>query len=50
VHVKPFVDWIWCGAFLMALGGLLAIGDRRYRLSMAAQTQRAAAKPREAIA
>ena len=49
VHVKPFVDWIWGGAFLMALGGLLAIGDRRYRLA-ATQTQRHSAKPREAIA
>jgi len=31
VYVKPFVDWIWCGTLLMALGGLLAAGDRRYR-------------------
>jgi cytochrome c-type biogenesis protein CcmF len=29
---KPFVDWIWCGAVLMALGGTLAASDRRYRL------------------
>ncbi|MDD5241924.1 MAG: heme lyase CcmF/NrfE family subunit [Sulfuricella sp.] len=28
---KPFVVWIWIGAVLMALGGLLAISDRRYR-------------------
>ncbi|MCE5182698.1 MAG: heme lyase CcmF/NrfE family subunit [Betaproteobacteria bacterium] len=28
---KPFVVWIWIGAVLMALGGLLAITDRRYR-------------------
>ncbi|CAG2136867.1 Cytochrome c-type biogenesis protein CcmF [Cupriavidus yeoncheonensis] len=32
VHVKPFVDWIWGGCVLMALGGLLAASDRRYRL------------------
>jgi len=32
VYYKPFVDWIWGGAFIMALGGLLAITDRRYRL------------------
>ncbi|NYT64905.1 heme lyase CcmF/NrfE family subunit [Alcaligenaceae bacterium] len=32
VYYKPFVDWIWIGAILMALGGLLAISDRRYRL------------------
>ena len=34
---KPFVDWIWGGAFLMALGGLLAVSDRRYRLARAAR-------------
>jgi len=33
VYVKPFIDWIWGGAFLMALGGFLAIGDRRYRFA-----------------
>ena len=31
-HVKPFVDWIWSGCLLMALGGLLALLDRRYRV------------------
>jgi cytochrome c-type biogenesis protein CcmF len=31
VYYKPFVDWIWGGCFLMAIGGLLAICDRRYR-------------------
>ena len=31
VYVKPFVDWIWGGCLLMALGGLLAATDRRYR-------------------
>jgi cytochrome c-type biogenesis protein CcmF len=30
-HVKPFVDWIWGGTLLMALGGFLAMSDRRYR-------------------
>ena len=33
VYYKPFVDWIWGGAFLMALGGIIAITDRRYRLA-----------------
>ena len=32
VYHKPFVDWIWGGCVLMALGGLLAMTDRRYRL------------------
>jgi cytochrome c-type biogenesis protein CcmF len=32
VYYKPFVSWIWGGAFLMALGGIIAVTDRRYRL------------------
>ena len=32
VYVKPFIDWIWGGCLMMALGGLLAITDRRYRV------------------
>ena len=32
LYHKPFVRWIWLGAILMALGGVLAITDRRYRL------------------
>ena len=31
VHVKPFVRWIWGGAALMALGGLVTATDRRFR-------------------
>jgi len=34
IYLKPFVDWIWFGAFMMALGGLLAVSDRRYRLAV----------------
>src|SRR3546814_19909291 len=34
VYSKPFVDWIWAACLLMALGGLLAISDRRYRLKL----------------
>jgi cytochrome c-type biogenesis protein CcmF len=39
IYHKPFVDWIWGGAFLMALGGILAITDRRYRLARQAEQQ-----------
>jgi cytochrome c-type biogenesis protein CcmF len=31
VHYKPLVEWIWLGCVMMALGGVLAISDRRYR-------------------
>jgi cytochrome c-type biogenesis protein CcmF len=33
VYYKPFVGWIWGGAILMALGGGLALSDRRYALA-----------------
>jgi cytochrome c-type biogenesis protein CcmF len=32
VQHKPFIDWIWAGCLMMALGGLLAASDRRYRV------------------
>jgi cytochrome c-type biogenesis protein CcmF len=44
IYYKPFVDWIWGGALLMAIGGGLALSDRRYAL--AARKEREA---REAI-
>ena len=31
IYHKPFVSWLWLGAALMAVGGLLAATDRRYR-------------------
>jgi cytochrome c-type biogenesis protein CcmF len=40
VYYKPFVDWIWGGALLMACGGGLALSDRRY--AIAARKQREA--------
>jgi cytochrome c-type biogenesis protein CcmF len=33
VYYKPFIDWIWGGCVLMAIGGILALSDRRYRLA-----------------
>jgi cytochrome c-type biogenesis protein CcmF len=38
VYYKPFVDWIWGGCLLMALGGLCAVSDRRYRLRVRASS------------
>ena len=31
IYHKPFVFWLWLGAAFMAVGGLLAATDRRYR-------------------
>ena len=33
IHYKPVVRWIWFGAFLMGLGGIIAIIDKRYQKS-----------------
>jgi len=37
VRVKPLMGFVWAGALLMILGGLLAVADRRYRASVAAR-------------
>jgi cytochrome c-type biogenesis protein CcmF len=39
VYYKPFVDWIWGGCLLMALGGVLAATDRRYRVASRERTR-----------
>ncbi len=39
IYYKPFVRWIWAGALLMALGGALAISDKRYRFRKNAQQE-----------
>jgi cytochrome c-type biogenesis protein CcmF len=31
IYIKPFVQWIWAGCILMAIGGLFALFDKRYR-------------------
>ena len=36
-YVKPFANWLWGGALLMALGGLLSLTDRRYRVAAGAR-------------
>jgi cytochrome c-type biogenesis protein CcmF len=48
VYYKPFVGWIWGGAILMALGGGLAVSDRRYALAACKEREaRQAVKPEE---
>ena len=55
VYYKPFVGWIWGGAVLMALGGGLALTDRRYALAArkereARQTVKASEMPSTVVA
>ena len=49
VYYKPFVGWIWYGAVLMAIGGGLALSDRRYALAARKEREarEAAQKPAE---
>jgi len=41
VQHKPFIDWIWGGCLIMALGGFLAASDRRYRVALPARAREA---------
>jgi cytochrome c-type biogenesis protein CcmF len=33
---KPFINWMWIGALMLAIGGFLAASDRRYRIAVKA--------------
>ncbi|MEO0444385.1 MAG: cytochrome c-type biogenesis CcmF C-terminal domain-containing protein [Pseudomonadota bacterium] len=50
IHDKPFIPWIWLGSILMALGGFLAISDKRYRLKKAVRQKTASPKPQAVTA
>jgi cytochrome c-type biogenesis protein CcmF len=49
VYYKPFVSWIWGGAILMAMGGGLALSDRRYALAARKQRQAIEQQRQQAI-
>ncbi|AZL57560.1 heme lyase CcmF/NrfE family subunit [Tabrizicola piscis] len=36
-YIEPFANWLWGGCILMALGGLLSLSDRRYRVAAGAR-------------
>ncbi|MFT2091675.1 heme lyase CcmF/NrfE family subunit [Paraglaciecola sp. 2405UD69-4] len=44
IYVKPFINWIWAGAFIMALGGVFSISDKRYRMAKLASSARASSR------
>ncbi len=43
-YIKPLANWIWGGCLLMALGGLLSLSDRRFRVAAGARKGAGAAK------
>jgi cytochrome c-type biogenesis protein CcmF len=36
-YLKPFANWIWIGALVMAAGGIVSLTDRRYRVGAPAR-------------
>jgi cytochrome c-type biogenesis protein CcmF len=46
-YVKPFVNWLWFGAALMAFGGLVSLSDRRFRVAAGARKAPPQATPAE---
>jgi cytochrome c-type biogenesis protein CcmF len=46
-YFKPFANWIWGGAFLMAIGGMISLADRRYRVAAGARARSVKAVPAE---
>ncbi len=40
LYYKPFVVWIWGGAFIMSIGAVFSISDKRYRIKKIAQFTR----------
>ena len=47
MYYNPFVNFIWLGALVMFLGGLLSISDRRYRVGAPRRAQGLQAMPAE---
>jgi cytochrome c-type biogenesis protein CcmF len=34
LYYNPLVPWIWFGAIIMALGGVVSLSDRRFRVGV----------------
>ena len=50
VQYKPLIRLIWLGTIFMALGGLIAVSDRRYRVNVRAKDKAPAEGAQEATA
>jgi cytochrome c-type biogenesis protein CcmF len=46
-YIEPFANWLWAGCLLMALGGLLSLTDRRFRVAAGAAKRVPAGVPAE---
>ena len=48
LQYRPLIGFIWFGALVMALGGIIAASDRRYRVNVAVRERRPAAAEKPA--
>src|SRR5690554_6520490 len=39
LQYKPLVRWLWLGSLIMAIGGFLAISDKRYRIRVRSEAK-----------
>ncbi len=46
-YIKPFASWLWAGCIIMALGGVVSLSDRRYRIAAGARRAHRAMAPAE---
>ncbi len=46
-YIKPFANWIWGGCLIMALGGVLSLSDRRFRVAAGARKAPTSGVPAE---
>jgi cytochrome c-type biogenesis protein CcmF len=46
-YIKPLANWIWLGSIIMAVGGVLSLTDRRYRVAAGARKAPAQGVPAE---
>ena len=46
-YLKPFANWLWFGAVLMGLGGMVSLTDRRYRVAAGAVRKPVVTQPAE---
>jgi cytochrome c-type biogenesis protein CcmF len=50
LYYKPFIRWIWLGGLMIAIGGLCAALDRRYRIHVREHAVQPARATRKTLA
>ena len=44
LYYKPLIRWIWLGCIFMAIGGVLAVSDKRYRQTVVSKVTKASGR------